>query len=81
MAHVLERRRRARPSIGQLGLTDVYFGLPDNGLSRAVPVVAGHPGTWINQLVLNRQRVRQAVIPTDAYGLADLRTIVLRCRQ
>jgi CubicO group peptidase (beta-lactamase class C family) len=46
-----------------LGLNDVHLGLPDKALSRAVPVLAGHPGEWINQLVFNRRRVRQAVIP------------------
>ena len=49
--------------LGPLGLTDLHLGLPDEALSRAVPVLADHPSEWINQLIFNRRTVRQAVIP------------------
>lgn len=46
-----------------LGLTDIYLGLPDNALTRAIPVVASHNSELINQWQFNRRRIRQAVIP------------------
>ena len=45
------------------GLRDLHLGLPDSALPRAVPVIAGHPSEWINPLIFNRRKVRQAVIP------------------
>jgi CubicO group peptidase (beta-lactamase class C family) len=46
-----------------LGLRDLYLGLPDHALPRAVPIRAGHPSELGNQIQFNRRRVRQAVIP------------------
>ena len=57
------RRVLSSELLEPLGLSDVHLGLPDDALPRAVPVVAGHPSEWMNQLLTNRRRVRQAVIP------------------
>src|SRR5215831_14479720 len=49
--------------LAPLGLDAVWLGLPDELWSRRVRVRAGHPSEWINQVVFNRRKIRQAVIP------------------
>ncbi len=62
-----------------LGLNDIHLGLPDDSLSRAVPVIAGQPSEIINQWQFNRRRVRQAVIP--AAGISSNATQLARFYQ
>lgn len=52
-----------RELLAPLGLDDVYLGLPDEVWHRHVPVRAGHRSEWINQIVFNRRKICQAVIP------------------
>ena len=59
-----------------LGLNDIHLGLPDDLLSRAVPVIAGQSSEIINQWQFNRRRVRQAVIP--AAGISSNATQLAR---
>lgn len=59
-----------------LGLNDIHLGLPDDSLSRAVPVIAGQPSEIINQWQFNRRQVRQAVIP--AAGISSNATQLAR---
>ncbi|HKA12029.1 MAG TPA: serine hydrolase domain-containing protein [Candidatus Dormibacteraeota bacterium] len=49
--------------LAPLGLDAVWLGLPDELWPRRVRVRAGHPSEWINQVVFNRRKIRQAVIP------------------
>ena len=46
-----------------LGLDDIYLGLPDHALTRAVPVIATHPSEIMNQWLTNRRSTRQCVAP------------------
>jgi CubicO group peptidase (beta-lactamase class C family) len=46
-----------------LGLNDIHLGLPRKLWSRHVPVRAEHPTERINEVVFNRRKIRQAVIP------------------
>jgi CubicO group peptidase (beta-lactamase class C family) len=46
-----------------LGLNDVHLGLPIELWSRHVRVRAEHPTELPNELVFNRRKIRQAVIP------------------
>jgi CubicO group peptidase (beta-lactamase class C family) len=66
-----------------LGLNDVHLGLPSELWSRHVPIRAEHPTELINELVFNRRKIRQAVIPaisisTSAYELARFYQMLLR---
>jgi CubicO group peptidase (beta-lactamase class C family) len=66
-----------------LGLRDLYLGLPDHALARAVPVRAGNLSELGNQIQSNRRRVRQAVIPaagisTTAAQLARFYHMLMR---
>jgi CubicO group peptidase (beta-lactamase class C family) len=49
-----------------LGLDDIHLGLPDDALSRAVPVIAAHPSEIMNQWLTNRRRTRQCVSPASS---------------
>jgi CubicO group peptidase (beta-lactamase class C family) len=69
--------------LAPLGLHDIHLGLPDDALKRAIPVIASHPSEFINQLLFNRTRIRQAVIPaaslsSNAMQLARLYRMLLR---
>jgi CubicO group peptidase (beta-lactamase class C family) len=66
-----------------LGLDDIHLGLPSELWPRHVPVRAEHPTERINELVFNRSKIRQAVIPaisisTTAYQLARFYQMLLR---
>jgi CubicO group peptidase (beta-lactamase class C family) len=63
--------------LGPLGLRDSYLGLPAAHWHRHVPVAGRGPAELATQLMINRQAVRQAVIPAasvsaTAYDLARL---------
>jgi len=63
--------------LGPLGLRDSYLGLPAGQWHRHVPVAGRGPAELATQLMINRQAVRQAVIPAasvsaTAYDLARL---------
>jgi CubicO group peptidase (beta-lactamase class C family) len=65
-----------------LGLNDVHLGLPAELWSRHVPVRAEHPTELPHELVFNRRKIRQAVIPavgisTTAYQLARFYQMLL----
>jgi len=66
-----------------LGLHDVHLGLPSDLWFRHIPVHAEHPTEAVNELVFNRRKIRQAVIPaigisTSAYQLARFYLMLLR---
>jgi len=63
--------------LGPLGLRDSYLGLPAGQWRRHVPIGGRGPAELATQLMINRQAVRQAVIPaasvsSTAYDLARL---------
>jgi CubicO group peptidase (beta-lactamase class C family) len=63
--------------LGPLGLAESYLGLPASQWHRHVPVAGRGPAELATQLMINRQAVRQAVIPAasvsaTAYDLARL---------
>jgi CubicO group peptidase (beta-lactamase class C family) len=65
-----------------LGLSDLHLGLPSGLWPRHVPVRAEHPTELPNELVFNRRKIRQAVIPavsisTTAYQLARFYQMLL----
>jgi CubicO group peptidase (beta-lactamase class C family) len=69
--------------LAPLGLNDIHLGLPSELWSRHVPVRAEHPTERINELMFNRRKIRQAVIPaisisTTAYQLARFYEMLLR---
>lgn len=69
--------------LAPLGLDDIHLGLPSKLWLRHVPVRAEHATERINELVFNRRKFRQAVIPaigisTTAYQLARFYQMLLR---
>jgi CubicO group peptidase (beta-lactamase class C family) len=53
-----------------LGLDDIFLGLPDRALARAVPIIAVHPSEIMNQWLTNLRRTRQCVAPAASMSSA-----------
>jgi CubicO group peptidase (beta-lactamase class C family) len=49
--------------LSPLGLDDINLGLPQAMWPRHVPVRAGAPSEWMNQILSNRRRYWEAVVP------------------